>query len=225
MAAFVHRGFGRTGWTVGAPETLGANAGLRDLAVLTIDVGGVPGQTAFVKLDGVVTTSITSLVGCPCGIQYHLVRDGATAFADRYLTNSTLGPGGGPGYETGAVTAVAVVPTGTTQTFRLQARRDGSPPITGTLDAYADLTAITAPFGSTGGNTLAAAQTSARTAALSRRTFTDKGRPAGLPLSALRAGPGSEPRPRSGRLQGCSRGRDPRERIPPLRKKHGRTWD
>jgi hypothetical protein len=165
MAAFVHRGFGRTGWTVGAPETFGTNEGLRDIAVLTINVGGVPGQTAFVKLDGAVTTSIASLVGCPCGLKYHLVRDGATAFADRYLTNSTLGPGGGLGYETGAVTAVAVVPTGTTQTFRIQARRDGQPPITGTLDAYADLTAITAPFGSTGGNTLVAAQTSARTAA------------------------------------------------------------
>jgi hypothetical protein len=153
MAAFVHRGFGRTGWTVGAPDTFAGNAGLRDLAVLTIDVGGVPGGTAFVKLDGVVTSSISSLVGCPCALSFHLIQDGGTAFRDVHLTHTSLGVDAGPGYETGAVTAVIAVPTGTTQTFRLQARRDGTPPIAGTVDAYGDLTAITAPFGHTGGST------------------------------------------------------------------------
>jgi hypothetical protein len=153
MAAFVHRGFGRTAWTVGAPDTFAGNAGLRDLAVVTINVGGAAGGTAFVKLDGVVTSSVTDLTGCPCGLKFHLLRDGGAPFRDVFVTNSTLGPGGGPGYETGAVTAVVLVPTATTQTFRLQARRDGSPPIAGSLDAYGDLTAITAPFGSTGADT------------------------------------------------------------------------
>jgi hypothetical protein len=117
--------------------------------VLTIDVGGAPGGTAFVKLDGVVTSSITSLVGCPCGLRFHLIQDGGTAFRDVYLTHTSLGVDAGPGYETGAVTAVVAVPTATTQTFRLQARRDGNPPIAGTVNAYGDLTAITAPFGHT----------------------------------------------------------------------------
>jgi hypothetical protein len=153
MAAFVHRGFGRTAWTVGAPDTFAANAGVRDLAVVTINVGGVAGGTAFVKLDGVVTSSVTDLTGCPCALAAHLVRDGGLPFRNVFLTHTTLGPGGDPGYETGAVTAVVAVPTATTQTFRLQARRDGPLPITGSLDAYGDLTAITAPFGSTGADT------------------------------------------------------------------------
>jgi hypothetical protein len=152
MAAFVHRGNGRAGYDSGPDLAIGANA--VDLETLQLQIGGTAGNTQFVKVDAVVTTYVSSLVGCPCDTQYWIELDGVGPVSDnRYQTNSALGSIGF-GYETGAVTAVAAVPTATTQTFRVKAIRFGL--TTGTVRGWGSLSAITAAFGSTGGNTLVA---------------------------------------------------------------------
>ncbi len=146
MAAFVHRGFGRAGKGVAAQAVIGASP--VDLAVLTMNVGGVAGNTQFVKLDAVVTTFITSLTNCPCTTAYRIDQDGVGPITGaHYNTNSALA-GNGLGFETGAATTVVAVPTASTQTFRLQAFASGSAPNSAT--GYAQLTAVTTPFGSTG---------------------------------------------------------------------------
>ena len=154
-AAFVHRGAGRTGYSVGSTFTVSGSA--TDAAVVTIDVGGAAGQTQFVKLDAAATTWINSTSGCPCQTQWFILRDGGGNSDNRYTANTFVGTSG-YGLDSAGPTAVFAVPSGTTQTFRLRASTwDG----TGTVTGYAELTAITGPFGSVGTNVLGGTQSSA----------------------------------------------------------------
>jgi hypothetical protein len=73
--------------------------------------------------------------------------------ATHYLVNDTVTPGGF-GDASGAATAVVPVATGTTQTFRVLAVRSDPAPSSGSVTGYAQMSAIAAPFGSTGSNTL-----------------------------------------------------------------------
>ena len=110
------------------------------------------------KVDAAVGTSITSTAGCPCDTGYFIqaVDVAKTTFLHQN-TNVDVAPsvgGGDLGAEVGAVSAVFAVPTASTQTFKVWATRPANS--TGAVTAYADLTAIVAPFGSLGGNTLSA---------------------------------------------------------------------
>jgi S-layer homology domain len=160
-AAFVHRATGRAGYANTAGfVAIPTNQDTVDLAVLTITVGGVPGGTQFVKLDGMVRTATSEdNTVCPCDSSYWIERDGVGAVSvNGFNTNqgrSTSSAPGWPDEETGAVTTVVNVPSGTTQTFRLQAHRYDAP-VEGSVVGRGALTAITAPFGSTGASTLAA---------------------------------------------------------------------
>jgi hypothetical protein len=157
-AAFVHRGLPRVGLDLesqGEPVLGGTPT---DLSVLTVNVGGVAGQTQFVKLDAAVSTYISSTTGCPCVTQYYITQDGVGRVSlFHYSTNDSVNGGFGFGIETGAATAVATVPTGTTQTFRVKAVRGGSG---GSVQGYSSLSAISGAFGSTGANTLQVSSTS-----------------------------------------------------------------
>ena len=159
MAAFLNRGLGRAslGNTIDAP--LPANGDLVELANLTVDVGGAPGGTQFVKVDAVVDTYIESETGCPCGTAFAIWWDGLEPDADfvsntMFNVNDSVATQSGFGDDTGALTAVVAAPTGTTQTFRVFAARDGTPPFTGEVSGYADMSAITGAFGSTGSSSL-----------------------------------------------------------------------
>jgi hypothetical protein len=153
MAAFVHRGFGRAAQS-SSNEIPIDDTGV-DLGSMTIQIGGVAGQTQFVKLDGAVTTYISSTTGCPCETAYVIYQDGVGAVSPvHYLDNDSVTPSGF-GDDSGAATAVVATPTATTQTFRILAvRSDGNPTSTGSVTGYGALTAVTAPFGSTGTDTL-----------------------------------------------------------------------
>jgi hypothetical protein len=155
MAAFVHRGFGRTAFNFGAEADIPDTG--RDLAVVTIQVGGVAGNTQFVKLDGVVTTYAGGGSGCPCTGRYFITQDGGGVVSFlRYNTNDDDELAfAGLDIETGAVSAVVAVPTASTQTFRIFGDRVAG----GQINGYGDLTAVTVPFGSTGGNTLGSEST------------------------------------------------------------------
>lgn len=155
MAAFLNRGLGRVamgGSGFGTP----IDADGTDLGSLTIDIGGAPGGTQFVKLDATVSTYIDSPAGCPCSSGFSIEADDSIDGSGfHYLTNDTVSPVGW-GFASGAITWVAEVPTGTTQTFRVIAQRSDDAPTTGSVEGHANLTAATAAFGSTGSSTLGA---------------------------------------------------------------------
>jgi hypothetical protein len=159
MAAFVHRGFGRVAFGGTGLFPLPTNGTQVNIATVTLNIGGVPGGFQFVMLDAAVGTSTSSAAGCPCDTGYWIqaVELGKTTFLHQNI-NADVAPWFGAGTwgeEVGAVGAVFAVPTASTQTFRVIAARPAGS--TGTISAYADLTAIVVPFGSSGGGTLGAA--------------------------------------------------------------------
>ena len=154
-AAFVHRAAPRAAYVQGDEVTLDTYPTVDDLGSVTIQIGGTTGGTQFVKVDAAVTTVISSATGCPCRSLYYIGDSSGDQFSyfhwnmnDTVATDVTFGTGG---LQTGSATAVIPVPTGTTQTFHAWAATSGG---TGSVDAYAELTAATAPFGSTGAGTL-----------------------------------------------------------------------
>ena len=156
MASFIARGDSRSGLSSTNEIEIGATA--VDLGSLTITVGGVAGQTQFVKLDAAVTAYIESATGCPCETAFLIYSEelDEPVSTFHYLLNSAVAPSGF-GDASGAATAVVQVPTATTQTFRVLAFRNDPTPITGQVFGYASLSAISAPFGSTGTNVLGTA--------------------------------------------------------------------
>jgi hypothetical protein len=155
MAAFLHRGLAR----VATGERLRVNVldltgSYQDVAVLTIEVGGVPGETQFVQVDGVLATT-TDGTGCPCTTGMNVTQDGSTTGSTllQQVTNGTdLVEGRND--QTATYSGVFPVESGGTYSFRLQARRQPTTGFTGTVAAYGSLTAITAPFGANGDDSL-----------------------------------------------------------------------
>ena len=156
MAAFVHRGFGRVAFQQGVETALG-NAAYTDLATVVLESDGIPGGTGFVVLEADVTAIITSTAGCPCMAAFHLAGFGGLTSSQRYLTLDSLTSGGtvsGFGIESLSLSWVVPVDTAVDHLVTVRGRIAGG---TGTIEAYADLTAQWVPFGSTGTDTLGAA--------------------------------------------------------------------
>lgn len=154
MAAFMHRGFGRVDFS-GTPTSVVLTGSNLDIAVITINVPGVlGGGTQFVKVDAAFTAFVTNQTGCPCVATFRIFQDGTS---NSSINHQVFPPAGNAGSwfaaDSGAATLVVAVPSGTTQTFRLRANR--STP-TGAIEGYGQLSAITAPFGSSGTNILSA---------------------------------------------------------------------
>ena len=145
MAAFVHRGFGRVDGDLQGNFALTPAA--IDVGVLTIDVGGVAGTTQFVKLDG----QVGGFAASPTDVVYWIVQDGVGLLtAIDGFSLAANGPSGNA-IDSGATTATVAVPSATTQTFRLQAAEFAG---TGAAQVWGEFSAVTAPFGATGTNTL-----------------------------------------------------------------------
>lgn len=154
MAAFVHRGFGRVAYGHGLETPLNA-ATYTDLAMLTIRAGGSPGGTGFIVLSASVTAIITSTTGCPCMAGFHIAGAGNTS-DQRYVTLDSVTTGGttiGFGLDTGSLTWVIPVSTAVDHLFTVKARIFGG---TGSMEAYAALSAQYVPFGSMGTDVLGA---------------------------------------------------------------------
>ena len=153
MAAFMHRGFGRVGFgQSGAPLTTTPE----DLAIVVIDVGGVPGGTQFVQLTGAAGAQIANAADCPCTSRFVLTQDGVGEIAiGQYVTNDQTV---GQHLESAALTAAVAVPAGTTQTFRIKGAR-AIHTDAGSVIAGGSLTAVVVPFGNTGGSTLGVTST------------------------------------------------------------------
>ena len=147
MASFLGRGLGRIASTpVGgfAPLT---NTGWTTLNTLTITTGGVPGQTGFVKLDAAASARIASTTGCPCAGEFRIRNVTDDEESDHYFTQNDAIPAGSThGFDSTGLTWVVQVVTGTTYTFRIEGRRVAAPEVWG----RGVLTAVYAPFGSTG---------------------------------------------------------------------------
>jgi hypothetical protein len=150
-AAFVHRNAPRVAWTSGGGGQL--DPGGSDLGSVTITVGGVAGGTQFVVLSASVNTWIFDTEGCPCDTGYQFTDDAGNPVSDAagYNLNDTVTADNGEGDDTGSVQAVVPVSTGTTYTYHVRTFNQGG---TGTVFGTAQITAMTVPFGSGGGNTL-----------------------------------------------------------------------
>jgi hypothetical protein len=157
MAAFVHRGNGRSSLSTTNEVSVGDDP--VELASLSIDVGGVAGQTQFVKLDAAVTAYIDDGTGCPCETAFVIWSDDLDAPVStfHYLLNDDVLAPSGFGDASGAATAVVTVPTATTQTFSVLAFRNDPTPSAGDVVAYASMSAVSASFGSTGTDVLGTA--------------------------------------------------------------------
>ena len=121
--------------------------------------GGVPGGTGFVKLDGTVTstTALTATTGCPCTLVFRIQQDGVILSGDSFTTlNDAVS--GVYGTVTGSTTFAVSVPTGTFQTFRLKAAFTNSAGPLPSNFTWGALTAIYAPFGRFGTNTLSSSE-------------------------------------------------------------------
>ena len=151
-AAFAHRGMPRVGF--GFSNGVTVPSGGVELGNLTITIPGVPGQTQFVMGTATVDTQIQSLTGCPCKTEYGIYQDGVGYRIIGDSMNDSLPAAGGSqtdGLQSASSSGVVSVPSGTTQTFHIYAFLVGG---TGTVTGYGTLSAITAPFGSTGSNVL-----------------------------------------------------------------------
>ena len=157
MAAFLNRGLSRGTRTAGSAVPVGDN--LTQVGSITLNVGGVPGGTQFVKIDASIGTWITSTTGCPCSSRFAIyLADGTTSISgSHFIMNTDVNAAAGNfGDESGALTTVVAVPTGTTQTFRVMAERIESAPASGAVFGFSSMTASTLAFGSTGSSTLGA---------------------------------------------------------------------
>jgi hypothetical protein len=151
MAFLLGRGLPRLAYDEGA--LLGIDSNYKNVAVVTLDTGGIAGRTGFVKLDGSIVAIHDSTSGCPCEVEYNVSQEGGGISSNFYATVYNKSATGVDGNVSGAITWAVSVPTASTQTFRLRMRVSaGGAMLAGT----GNLTALYVPFGSTGGNTLAA---------------------------------------------------------------------
>ena len=150
MASFLGRGLGRIAATPAGSFLPLTNTGWTTLNTLTITTGGVPGQTGFVKLDGAASSRVASTTGCPCAGEFRIRNVTDTTESDHYFTqNDTIPTNSTHGFDSTGLTWVVQVDTGTTYTFAIEGRRVDAPAVSG----RGVLTAMYAPFGSTGTNT------------------------------------------------------------------------
>ena len=145
-AVFLQRGLSRVAYNAKPVFQQLERYNGKDVAVVTINTGGAPGQTGFVKLNGAVTWA-AGTQGCPCAVGFFITQDGGGNSSGQFASAPY-------GYGNGATTWVVAVPTGTMQTFRLKMNMSGSQDFV--VLGRGELSAIYAPFGSMGTNTLAA---------------------------------------------------------------------
>jgi len=167
MAAFLNRGLGRAA----ADEDSGSVAadGTLDVATVTLTAGGTSGGTGFVVVTGSVSAYTTSGTTCPCevGVRVVDVASGESPGLWSFFDVSNTASPSGYRNATGTSTWVFAVPSGASRTFAVRASVDMTG-ATGSLLLQGNLSAVYAPFGSTGGSTLStmgeAGQTDGRAA-------------------------------------------------------------
>jgi hypothetical protein len=143
MAAFMHRGFGR----ITGENSLEVGPAPHVLAEIEVHVGGVPGGTHFVKLDGFVTSCdcvhrLPPLEPCPCVTNFYIAQEGRGGVSPQMQNTAYEN-----GWDAGSVTTVVAVPTATTQRFTLIVNDfEGGR----AFGHRGGLSAIVAPFGATG---------------------------------------------------------------------------
>jgi hypothetical protein len=157
MAAFMHRGFGR----VGFDSETGAALNGTDQVIATLPItvglpsGATSGAAGFVKVDAEVRFDVTNATGCPCQVRAGLKDLDTDSFIDGLFYSRTV-VDSTQNIMTIPVTGVGTVTTSGVHNYGVVAAIQTG---TGSVNGSANLSAIYAPFGSTGTNTLGAART------------------------------------------------------------------
>jgi len=169
MAAFMTRGFSRVGnasdiYSVTALPSVPASGQTSfdpvDVGSVTIDVPGATGETQFVMITGKLgvytnSTFATYCTGATCTWRIEIY-DGTTI-----LDDAIFRPTGDNDAATMSLNAVVPEGSGTTQTYTMRIWYEGTI-ATGTFTPYDfSLSAITVPFGATGGSTLSSVSSNA----------------------------------------------------------------
>jgi hypothetical protein len=162
MAAFMARGFSRVAnktdlYAVSGLATVpatGQGAGQKvNVGSITIDVPGATGETQFVMLSGklVVYSPSSEATYCPSGTCLWRIEiwDGSKVVDDAAWWPSGTGVG-----STMSLDTVVPEPSGTTQTYTMRIWYEGAFATGSFIPWDFSMSAISAPFGATGGNTL-----------------------------------------------------------------------
>jgi S-layer homology domain len=169
MAAFMHRGFGRVAIAAGTPvtwpaifpydgELSGDSSVVRDLTIEVPGANSTFGPEQLVHVQGRVTflTNMTTAQGCPCEFKARIVDPSALSTSPTQ-TQTFYSPVTGEFGYSFDVEWVFVAPPGA-RTYELQVQLSNRASLTGFsplfwLDPASSLSAMTFPFGPTGGNT------------------------------------------------------------------------
>lgn len=159
MAAFMHRGFGRSADTVRSGPLFVPDLDLVETRVVSGAKGASARQHVVVIGEIQVDTSLGAaggLDGCPCEVHYDVVIDDGTTDFGLHSGSQVVGPAvGGVIRDTISFSTAFTLPSGETEyTVRVETRvssSDGAVPAEGVSLAQAQLTALTAPFGWDGG--------------------------------------------------------------------------
>lgn len=165
-AAFVHRAGARAAFSSSGDYTDLNTSTRSDLAVATIDTGGVAGGTGFVVVNAsALGFQSAGASTTPSRLNIRITQDGGAVSDDMYETMMPDASGDPNPNVSASQTWVFAVPTATTQTFRLQAYIDWG---SGPMSARGRISAVYVPFGSTGASTLAPAVSTGSTSAANR---------------------------------------------------------
>jgi hypothetical protein len=153
MATFLHRGLGRAAGDWGT-VSVAADTNVT-VASLTITPGyasnKLPGANGFLKIDGAVTLFEAAADTCDCRVRVEIIVDGVDAGPTQY---AFLPNDAGAQFGDAAITALVPVSANGARTVILRVNQYIGAE---TLSAYASLTALYVPFGSTGTDLLAPA--------------------------------------------------------------------
>lgn len=159
MAAFLTRGLGRVAGGRGWIPFHEADEYY--VTTVSIAAGGASGGSGFVQVNASLT-GFTDLAGvCPCWI-YAWIADHATGdivgTTGFIVTDDAVGPDAPWRAASGAMTGVVRIPSGSSRLFGLAVhiQATGTLPVdSASTQLWGSMTASYAPFGSTGGSTLA----------------------------------------------------------------------
>ena len=164
MAAFLNRGLGRAGSSVGATGVADDWATFENNALGALDLvhGGAPGGTAFVLVTASVSAYTREVGVCPCELAVWLVD--LNTLEESPAVFKTIGSEASPPdadlvswYETSSsMNYLFSVPSGVTHTYVLGAAMNTTTPPSDINGSGAEwsMTALYVPFGAKGGNSL-----------------------------------------------------------------------
>lgn len=154
MAAFMERMAGRVAFASPSSTTIVTRDTVETIAEVQLESGATDTGNGFVRLNGTTTVMTTSPARCPCNVEAWIATADGTPLGNH--RSETVIPNQaeefGRALTSLSVTAVAPLPADTQETYRLHVYVDDSD--AQGIQAWGGLSAVYAPFGPDGDDTL-----------------------------------------------------------------------